>query len=372
MKVSSSWINQWLRRTMLHTEIVTALESAGIEVEHISSSGPLDKNILVALVKEVIQHPQADRLKIAKVWTGEREYSVVCGAPNVREGLKAAFAQIGTKLPSGDKILRAKLRGVESEGMLCSAKELGLGEDHNGLLELDDDAEVGQPLCDIYRPDAVIDIKTPANRWDVMSVSGLAREVSAFAGAPMAPLPSAISPSSEEIAIEPDTASSRYMLASVEVQAQVSPPEVQARLRSIGSRPVSFVVDVTNYVMFDLGQPLHAYDADKVTLPVGVRLARAGEELVTLDGVKRTLSSEDLVVVDADGPIALAGVMGGRATEVSASTRRILLEAAVFDPVRVRKTAQRHGLRTEASARCRCNWLLSPFKKLCRCWMGAC
>jgi phenylalanyl-tRNA synthetase beta subunit len=334
-------------------DMVQALERAGIEVEQIIASPPLDKHVIVAEVKKVVQHPGADRLKIASVWTGEREYGVVCGAPNVRAGLKVAFAQIGATLPSGDRIEKAKLRGEVSEGMLCSERELGLGQDHNGIIELEADLGVGTPLCDVYPADAVIDIKTPANRFDVMSVVGLAREVSAMTDVPLKPLTSppvlASGPGPE---VESGAAAARYMLARVKLGTlSPSPRPMAAKLRAAGMRPISPVVDLTNYVMLELGQPLHAFDADKVKLPVQVRAARSGETLKTLDGIERRLSKEDLVIADQNGPIAIAGVMGGAGTEVGPDTREILLEAAVFDGAAVRKTAKRHGLRTEASAR---------------------
>jgi phenylalanyl-tRNA synthetase beta subunit len=353
MKVSSSWVQKRLRRTISNEQIVQALESAGIEVEQINASSEIDKRIISALVKEVVQHPAANRLKIAKVWTGESEYDVVCGAPNVRAGLVAPFAQIGSVLPSGDKILRAKLRGEVSEGMLCSARELGLGDDHDGLLELPQTTKPGIPLCDIYPADAVIDVKTPANRWDVMSVVGLAREVAAFAETKLLPLPSAlVEKPGKTIKLSASMQADRYMAAIVHVKPDAtSPLWMQAALRAVGIRPISLVVDVTNYCMIDLGQPLHAFDAEKVIFPVGVRHARGGERLTTIDGVERRLVPDDLVVVDASGPIALAGVMGGQRTEVTAATSKVLLEAAVFDASSVRKSAQRHGLRTEASAR---------------------
>jgi phenylalanyl-tRNA synthetase beta subunit len=333
--------------------MVQALERAGIEVEQITSSPALDKTIIVAEVKKVVQHPGADRLKIATIWTGEGEYGVVCGAPNVREGLKVALAQIGAVLPSGDRIEKAKLRGEVSEGMLCSERELGFGQDHNGILELSSDLSVGTPLCDVYPADAVIDIKTPANRFDVMSVIGLAREIAAMTQAELRPLTSPpVAATKQGPAVELGAAASRYMLTHIKLGSlPPSPRPMVAKLRAAGMRPISQVVDLTNYVMLELGQPLHAFDAGKIKFPVQVRLARSGESLTTLDGVARKLNKDDLVIADQTGPIALAGVMGGASTEVGPDTREILLEAAVFDGASVRKTAKRHGLRTEASAR---------------------
>ncbi len=354
MKITSGWIKEWLRRTMLSDqEIVQALERAGIEIEQVIMSNVIDKRVVVALVKKVVQHPNAERLHLVDVETTAGKYRVVCGAPNVRPGLKVAFAQIGATLPGGDTIEEVKLRGELSQGMLCSELELKLGLDHNGIMELSSGAVVGTPLCDLYPSDSMIDVKTPANRFDVQSIVGLAREVAAMTTAeliPLAPPPVKISKAAD--VLQDDLVSARYMLARVKVaQPAQSPLSLAGRLRTAGVRSIGAVVDVTNYVLLEAGQPLHAFDAAKVVLPISVRQARSGETLVTLDGVKRNLSEADLVIADASGPIGLAGLMGGQATEVSAETTEILLEAAVFDGVVIRKMAQRHGLRTEASAR---------------------
>jgi phenylalanyl-tRNA synthetase beta chain len=354
MRVSSAWIKKWLCRTMLNDrQMVEALEQAGIEIEQVIFSTEIDKRVVVALVKKVVQHPGADRLRLVEVEIGAANYNIVCGAPNVREGLKVALAQIGTVLPSGDKIQKAKLRGEVSEGMICSEFELGLGNDHNGIMELSSDLEPGTPLCDIYPGDAVIDVKTPANRWDVQSITGLAREIAGMTSAELVPLsPPAVKFSGAGDVLAAKPAARRYSLARLTVrQPAHSPREVVSGLRAAGVRSIGPVVDITNYVMLETGQPLHAFDAAKVTLPVSVRSAKAGETLETLDGVNRKLSPADLVIADAKGPIALAGLMGGKATEVTAETSEILLESAVFDGAAVRKMAQRQGLRTEASAR---------------------
>ncbi len=354
MKVVSSWIKNSLRRTMLSDhDVVQALERAGLEVEQVSSSTEIDKRVLVALVKKVVQHPGADRLKLVEVETKEGIYPIVCGATNVRQGLKVALAQIGTTLPSGDVITKAKLRGEVSEGMLCSEFELGIGTDHNGIMEMSNDLAIGTPLCDIYPADTIIDLKTPANRWDVQRVVGLAREVAAMTGEKLQALtPPPVEFSKTTKLFSENVAARRYSVARIKVdQASPSPSEIVSRLRAAGVRSKGVVVDITNYVMLELGQPLHAFDAAKVKLPMTVRLAAAGELLTTLDGVERKLTQSDLVIADSSGPIALAGVMGGKSTEVSADTTEILLESAVFDAVSVRKTAQRHGLRTEGSAR---------------------
>jgi phenylalanyl-tRNA synthetase beta chain len=338
---------------MSDDEVVAALERAGMEVEQINASKQIDERVVVALVKKVVQHPGADRLHLCDIEVGDSQYRVVCGAPNVRKGLKVAFAQIGAVLPDGEKIQKAKLRGEVSEGMLCSERELELGNDHNGIMELSSDAVVGTPLCDIYPADTVIDLKTPANRFDVLSVVGLAREVAAMVDeVPALPSPPQLTPTNDGPEVTKGAQAGRYMLARVTVnQTAPSPDWMTARLSAGGMRPVNPVVDVTNYVMLEQAQPLHAFDAHKVKLPITVRAAAKGETLTTLDGADRTLSPDDLVIADATGPIALAGVMGGAATEVSADTTEVLLESAVFEAATVRKMAKRHGLRTEASAR---------------------
>ncbi len=354
MKVSSSWINEYLTGASLEpARVIEALERAGMEVEEVLRTQALDPNIVVAQIKSAEKHPNADRLNLTTVTDGSAEFQVVCGAPNARVGLKVALARVGSKLPQGEEIGKAKLRGVISEGMLCSEAELGLGHDHNGILELPDDAQLGVQLASFYPGDEIIDLKTPANRFDVQSVYGLAREVSAFAEKPLADL------QLSELSIQKPgtivsatiTGSRRYILAKVSAKDSAVPESVIAKIRSAGMRSVSPIVDITNYVMLETGQPLHAFDAKKVRVPVAVRWAMKGERLVTLDGVERVLTTEDLVIADATGPIALAGIMGGQSTEVDNSTTEILLESATFDAVTVRKTAKRQGLRTEASSR---------------------
>ncbi len=355
MKIYTPWVKEWLRRTMSDHEIVEALEQAGIEVEQFISSEPIDRNVIVALVKKVMQHPKADRLSLVFVDAGDREVRVVCGAPNVRKGLKVAFAQVGSTLPGGDKIAAAKLRGELSEGMLCSERELGIGTNHEQILELSDTAVVGARLCDIYPSGGIVDIKTQANRFDLLSVVGLAREIGAIAGAELKDLPEPQPEAETDAGVKlmlDDMKASQFMLATLQVDVKApSPRWMTSALQAVGVRSISPIVDVTNYVNLEFGQPLHAYDAAKVRLPLEARLARQGEKLVTLDGVERKLSHQDLVIADATGPIGLAGLMGGASTQVDEKTKEIVLEAATFDAATVRKMAKRHGLRTEASAR---------------------
>jgi len=357
VNIYTPWIQKWLRRTMSDAEMVAALEQAGVEVEQFSSSKPIDKKVIVALVNKVVQHPAADRLRLVFVSTGEREVRVVCGAPNVKVGMKVALAQVGTTLPSGDKIAAAKLRGELSEGMLCSERELEIGPDHDGILELPATAVPGARLCDMYPGGAIVDVKTQANRFDLLSVVGLAREIAAMSGNELKPLPKPLGESTApkqpaKAIVRADAQAAQFSIARMKVASTAPSPDwMAAALQAAGVRSISPVVDVTNYVNLELGQPLHAYDAAKVKLPLEARFARDGETIVTLDGVKRQLSHLDLVIADADGPVGLAGLMGGARTEVSDKTTEILLEAATFDGATIRKMAKRHGLRTEASAR---------------------
>jgi phenylalanyl-tRNA synthetase beta chain len=354
MNISSNWIKEHLGRTILDAEqIIQALERAGIEVEQVISSPEIDRNVVVGLITKVIQHPNADKLRLVDVKTSQRELRIVCGAPNVREGMKVAVAQVGAVLPSGDTIEEVKLRGELSEGMICSQRELGIGSDHTGIMGLPSDTLPGTLLCDLYPSDTIIDIKTQANRFDIQSIIGLAREVAAMTGLTLRPmsLPKLTS-ADKGPRVLPSPISDRYMLALLNVPHNSSSPwDIIARLQACGMRTISPVVDATNYAMIETGQPLHSFDAAKVTLPIEVRFARSRESLTTLDGVTRNLTVEDLVIADRKGPIALAGVMGGLQTEVTSQTRQILLESAVFDAIAVRKTARRHNLRTEASAR---------------------
>ena len=361
MKINAEWINDWLTKPLPEKQLLDSLERGGVELEQYVASTSLDDKIIVGLVKTVSQHPNADRLHLVDLEVGGGEVlRVVCGAPNVREGLKVAFAQVGAKLPDGTALKEAKIRGEVSHGMLCSAMELGLGDDHSGIVELDADTKVGSKVAAIFKKHAVIDVKTQANRPDLQSMIGLAREAAAMTGGQVKPLPEAVKVETEAVkpvgsgwaALAEDVAASRFHLTRLSVDAAKETPEwMKHRLESCGVRPISLVVDITNYVCLELGQPMHAYDAAKVKLPIGARQAKAGELLVTLDGNERKLTAEDLVIADGSGVIGLAGVMGGQGSEVTAETAEILLEAAVFDGPTVRKTAKRHGIRTEASAR---------------------
>lgn len=355
MKISVNLINSYLEKPLKTQEMAEALERTEVEVEEILYASQLDDKIIVAKVAEVKQHPNADKLKLAKVETDGGVLNIVCGAPNIAKGMMVALAQVGTTLPSGDVIGEASLRGEKSQGMLCSAMELGWGEDHSGLIELDPNLPIGKSLCDIAQTSDIIDIKTPTNRWDYMSMIGLAREISAVLA--------------DNRLIEPDIGKNTYQdrevvkvnntkacpgfyLATLRVKENSQSPKwLVDNLSASGMRSINPVVDITNFVMLEYGQPTHAYDAKKIKSGLGVRFAKANESLTTLDGNTLKLTDQDLVVVDKSGPIGLAGVMGGNRTETTSDTTEICLEAASFDKTTIRRSALRHGLRTEASAR---------------------
>ena len=362
MRVSLKWLADYVDLRVPPEELARRLTASTVEVEEIVRRGGWE-GVEVGLVVDVQPHPNADRLRLATVETGDGRHTVVCGAPNVAPGQKVAFARVGARLTDphtgGPMTLRAaKIRGVESAGMVCSERELGLSDEHEGILVLPEDAPVGTPL-DAYLGDTILDLAAWPNRPDLMSMLGVAWEVAALTGAavrePDPAYPEEGGPAADLASVEiqdPDLCA-RYVAGVVEeVQVGPSPAWLQERLLAAGMRPINNVVDITNYVMLEYGQPLHAFDYDKLREhAIIVRRAREGERLTTLDGVDRTLTPEMLVIADPAGPVALAGVMGGAETEVSPATRRVLLESASFHGPAIRRTSARLGLRSEASAR---------------------
>ncbi|HSJ16085.1 MAG TPA: phenylalanine--tRNA ligase subunit beta [Longimicrobiales bacterium] len=345
---------------------VLAMQGAPVD-EIVDLGGPL-RDVRVARVIEARRHPNADRLSLCRVDAGDgTELQVVCGAPNVKSGGIYPFAPVGATLPGDLVIRRAKIRGEESEGMLCSARELGLGRDHEGILELPDDLPVGASFIDVMALDdvrLVVDV-TP-NRPDLLSHLGVAREVGAALGiaAGLPRLPNTPVASAElargnpargdgvTVQLEDTGLCPRYLGLVVRgVSVAPAPPWLAGRVRAIGLRPISNVVDATNYVLHELGQPLHAFDLARLGDTVVVREARAGERITTLDGVERELDAGMLVIADRTRPVALAGVMGGADTEVHDGTRDVLLECAIFDGRRVRRTRRALDLATDASYR---------------------
>ncbi len=360
MRASLEWLAEFIDLPA-PAELIERLTLSGFEDVEITTMGPDLSAIRVGLVRECGQHPNADRLSVCKVDLGDGELiDVVCGAPNVAADQKIAFAAVGTKLPDGTVLKRAKIRGATSSGMICSTRELELGDDHDGILVLDPDAPLGAPLPEVISTgDRELEVGVTPNRGDAASLIGLAREVRAlFGGELRVPEtnPPETGPAAAEairIEIEAPEDCHRYVARIVRgVQVGPSPDWLVAKLAASGIRSINNVVDVTNLVLLEFGHPLHAFDLAKLRGgTVKVRRAAVGEKLATLDGEARELSAEDLVIADAEQAIALAGVMGGANTEVGDSTTDILIESAHFHPSRVRLTAKRYGLKTEASYR---------------------
>ncbi|MEN8162235.1 MAG: phenylalanine--tRNA ligase subunit beta, partial [Myxococcota bacterium] len=361
MRVPLGWLAEWIELPDTVEALVDRLTAVGLEVEEILRTGPELEGVRVGLVRECGQHPDADRLSLCHVEVGEEEpLAIVCGAPNVAAGQKVAVAPVGTVLPGGLKIKKGRIRGVASHGMICSTKELGLGEDADGILVLDAAAPVGAALTSVLPAgETVLDLEITPNRGDWVSMLGMAREVRASFGGTLH-LPETAptepgEPAAADIAIDihDRNGCARYVGRVVRgVRVGPSPDWLAQRIEAAGLRPVNNVVDVTNLVMLEFGQPLHAFDLAKLRGGrIDVRAAQAGEKIRTLDGHLRELAREDLVIADSEGAIAVAGVMGGAESEVSEATRDLLLESAYFDPARVRRTARRLGLSSDASYR---------------------
>jgi phenylalanyl-tRNA synthetase beta chain len=390
MKAPLSWLGEHVDLTgMDAAQVAARLNVTGTELDRLIHHGvETPETVVVGRVLSAEQHPDADRLRVCQVDIGGDEPSqIVCGAPNVAQGLTVAVATVGTVMPGGMKIKKAKLRGQVSLGMICSARELGIGEEHDGILALNEalagaeEITPGTPLTAVLQhADEVLDLEITPNRPDCLGLYGIAREVSAATGAALRPAPwtaagaggdgppGASTPGPGEDADAPDPAGNAIDGFTVEVRTPLcprftarlfegvtigpSPLWMQARLSAAGMRPINNVVDVTNYVMLVTGQPLHAFDADRVAgSTLVVREAAEGEELETLDGATRTLRAGELVIDDADGPTSLAAVMGGARSEVHERTTRVLLEVASWDGPTIHKTAQRLSLFSEAASR---------------------
>ena len=363
MKVPLKWLRDYVDITLSAQELAHRLTMAGSELSEILTTSRDWDKISVAQVVDVSPHPNADRLHLATVDLGGERLTVVCGAPNVAAGQKVAFARLGAELIEGHSgqpaILKAaRIRGVESAGMVCSEKELGLSEYHEGILVLPEDAPIGTPLAD-YLGDTVLDLDITPNRPDCLSVLGIAREVAALTGQtvrePPLDYPEEGRPAKERAKIEiaDRDLCPRYCATIIDgVRIGPSPPWLQERLLAAGLRPISNVVDATNYVMLEVGQPLHAFDFSRIGgRRIIVRRTRPGESITTLDGSARPLAPDVLVIADAEEAVAVGGVMGGAASEVSDGTTTILLEAANFNPASLRRTSATLKLRTDASQR---------------------
>ena len=358
MKISYNWLKQILDFTLSPQELAEALTQAGFPVEEISPLAEELKGVVIAELLEVNPHPDADRLSLTKVSDGVNVYDVVCGAHNIAAGDRVPFAGIGTVLPGDFKIKKAKIRGAVSEGMLCSSDELRLDviQDSDGILQLSKDAKPGMPLVGyLGLDDYIMDIELTANRSDLLSVRGLTAEIGAVLGRPFSlDLPQAPEGQDFDFPINIETDSCpRYTGRLIKgVKVQPSPLWLQLRLLACGMRPVNNIVDISNLVMLEWGQPLHAFDADKLPqVQVGVRQARDGEKMVTLDEKERQLDPRMMLITSGDKPVAIAGVMGSLDSEVDFGTRNILLESADFEPISVRLTGKALGLASEAASR---------------------
>lgn len=363
MKVPFSWLRECVDITLGAPEIARRLTMAGVETSVTGATGEAWGNITVGRILAIEPHPNADRLQMATIDFGRGQAKVVCGAPNIRVGDKVPFAQVGAELIDGhtgkrSRLKPAKIRGVASEGMACSEKELGISESHEGVLILPADAPLGAPLAE-YLADAVLDLEVTPNRPDCLCVLGVAREVGALTGQQVKPPPpeyaEAGPPTGSLVQVEiadPDLCR-RYCASLVRgIRIGPSPAWMQQRLTAAGMRPINNIVDITNYVMLEYGQPLHAFDFDKIGgARIVVRRARPGERLTSLDGVDRELRPEMLVIADQAMPVAIAGVMGGADSEVTEATSSVLLESANFNPVSIRRTSSGLRLRSEASMR---------------------
>jgi len=363
MRVSLKWLGDYVDLTLPIEELAHRLTMAGTEVGEIIHIGGGWDNILVGEVVAVEKHPNADRLKLATVNLGTKEQTVVCGAPNIAAGQRVSFAQVGARLtdPHSGEVVElkpAKIRGVVSEGMVCSEKELGISAAHEGIMVLAADAPIGIPLAQ-YLGDTVFDMKITPNRPDCQSVIGVAREVAAVSGQTVRlpdlgyqePGPPIEELASVEVA-DPDLCP-RYCASVITgVNIAPSPPWMQEQLTAAGMRPINNIVDITNYVMLEYGQPLHAFDYDNVVdHHIIVRRAREGETTFTIDGQERKLTADILVIADPQGAVAVAGIMGGLYSEVSDDTTNILLESANFNNIGIRRTSAGLKLRSEASIR---------------------
>ena len=378
MKISYNWLKDYIACDLTPEQVAEALTSIGLEVDSIEMVEEIPgglEGVIVAEVVECTDHPDSDHLHVTKVNTGAPELlQVVCGAPNVAAGQKVLLATVGTVLGEDFKIKKSRIRGVDSFGMICAEDELGIGDSHDGIMVLESDAVPGTPARDYLHleSDAVIEIGLTANRVDAASHIGVARDLYAYLKLNNIPcslnIPdvSAFAEGDEGLCSDapeldgaipvevqaPDGAPEYTGTTLAGVKVGPSPDWMQKRLRAVGLRPINNVVDITNFVLMEIGQPLHAFDASKITgRKVVVRRAEEGEKFVTLDGVERTLSANDLLIADTRKPMCLAGVFGGEESGTVETTDTVFLESAYFDPVSIRMTSKRHGLKTDASFR---------------------
>ena len=358
MKASISWLKSLCPTDLSVDEIVSRLTMAGLEVDGVEAAAKPFTHVVVGEVLSVSQHPDADKLNVCEVTDGEATYQVVCGAPNVRAGLKVPFARVGAVIGDDFKIKQAKLRGVESNGMLCGADELGLSDERDGLMELPDFFVTGSGFAELLSlPDQVVEVDLTPNRGDCLSITGLARELGVLSQAQVSFVDcDPVDPESDEthdVYLSAPEGCPCYVgrvIENVDV-SRPTPVWMVERLRRSGVRSIDAIVDITNYVMLELGQPMHAFDRDQLVGAIDVRMANDGEQLVLLDGKTLTLTNDVLVIADQEKPLALAGIMGGEHSGISEKTTSVFLESAYFNPFTIAGKARRYGLHTDASAR---------------------
>jgi phenylalanyl-tRNA synthetase beta chain len=360
MKISLSWLREFVPCDMSVDRLAHLLTMTGLEVEAVEERYAYLDSVVVARIEAMAPHPNADRLKLCTVYTGSAECTVVCGAPNAAVGMLAPLALPGTHLPGGLTVAEGVIRGQASAGMLCSQAELGLGADTSGLMVLPPELAVGQPLhTALGLSDPVMEVSLTPNRADCLSVMGIAREVAGFVGT-RAKRPAIQLPAGQgdihaltSVVIQSPEHCPRYAARLLEnITVGPSPFWLRDRLLSVGLRPINNIVDITNLVMLETGQPLHAFDFDRLAENrIVVRTAEAGERFTTLDGKERVLDAHMLMICDGQKPVAVGGVMGGLNSEIEAGTTRVLIESAYFNPIGIRKTAKRLGLKSDASHR---------------------
>ncbi|MCJ8167695.1 phenylalanine--tRNA ligase subunit beta [Atopomonas sediminilitoris] len=358
MKFSEKWLRSLVDPAASRDELVARLSMTGLEVDSVAAAAGQFSGVVVGEIVAAEQHPDADKLRVCRVSNGPEEFQVVCGAPNARVGIKVPFAMVGAELPGDFKIKKAKLRGVESFGMLCAEAELQISEASDGLMELPQDASVGACLREYLNlDDAIIEVDLTPNRGDCLSLTGLAREVGANYGAAVTPVTiTAIAPSHDEVrSVEllAPAACPRYVgrvIRGVDL-TRPTPLWMVERLRRSDIRSIDAAVDITNYIMLELGQPMHAFDLQQVRGGIRVRMAEEGEKLTLLDGQEIALRSDTLVIADHERALAMAGIMGGEGSGVSESSCDLFLESAFFDPIAVAGKARSYGLHTDSSHR---------------------
>ncbi len=359
MNVSEQWLREWVDVDCDTQQLSEQLTMAGLEVEGIEPASPGFSGVITARIETVEKHPEADKLKICQVSTGSgQDLKIVCGASNVRAGLYVALAPVGAVLPGNVTINASELKGVISEGTLCSAQELGLSEESDGLMELPDDLVLGEELKDVLSlDDQIIELSLTPNRGDCLSISGVAREISVINNSEfkfkVIKAPDQISEQSRDVVINEPVACPRYVgqiIENVDI-SRPTPLWLSEKLRRCGLRSINPAVDITNFVMLELGQPMHAFDNDKLLGAIHVRYASADEKLELLDGQECVLSTDILVIADDNGVLAMAGIMGGLASAATENTSNIFLESAFFDPHAILGKARRYGLHTDSSHR---------------------